>query len=223
MIIEELISFLAGIAIYLIETFGYFGVGLAMAIESANIPLPSEVIMPFTGFVISQGGLSFWPAVLAASIGGTIGSLLSYALGYYGGETVVRTVIRKYGKYLLVFEYELDEAEELFRKHGSKITFIARLLPVIRTFISLPAGISKMDVRKFSLFAFLGTFIWTVPLGYVGVKLGENWELLGEYFRQFDYLVAIAVVLVGVWYVWHKINRHKRYLKNRLEELEKKV
>lgn len=217
--IEELISFLAGIAIYLIETFGYFGVGLAMAIESANIPLPSEVIMPFTGFVVSQGKMNLWLAVIAASIGGTVGSLLSYALGYYGGETVVRNVIRKYGKYVLVFEYELDEAEELFQKHGSKITFIARLLPVIRTFISLPAGISKMDVKKFAFYAFLGTLVWTAPLGYLGVKLGENWELLGAYFRQFDYLVAVGIILVGVWYVWHKIEKHKKYLKRQAEKL----
>ena len=219
--IGALISSLAGIAVYLIETFGYFGVGLAMAIESANIPLPSEVIMPFTGYVVSQGGMSFWPAVLAASIGGTIGSLLSYALGYYGGEKVVRKVIRKYGKYVLVFEYELEEAEEMFRKHGSRITFFARLLPVIRTFISLPAGISKMDVRKFAFYAFVGTFIWSAPLGYLGVKLGENWEVLGDYFRRFDYLVTGGIVLIGIWYVWHKIDKHKRYLKNRIKKLKK--
>ncbi len=218
--IEGIISFLAGIAIYLIESFGYFGVALAMGIESANIPLPSEVIMPFTGFVVSQGHLSFWPAVIAASIGGMVGSLFSYALGYYGGETVVRSVIRKYGKYVLVFEYELDEAEKMFREHGNKITFVARLLPVIRTFISLPAGISKMDVKQFAFYAFWGTILWSIPLGYLGVKLGENWEVLGEYFRRFDYLVAGLIVVVGVWYVWHKVTKHKRYLRNRLEELK---
>lgn len=209
--IEEIIGFLAGIAIFLIEKLGYLGVALAMGIESMNIPLPSEVIMPFTGFVVSEGVLKFWPAILAASIGGLVGSLLSYALGYYGGETVVRSVIRKWGKYLLIFEYELDEAEEMFRKHGAKITFIGRLLPVIRTFISLPAGISKMNVKTFATYAFIGTFVWVIPLGYLGVKLGENWETMGEYFRKFDYMIAILGVAVVVWYVWHKIKKNKKW------------
>lgn len=211
LVIEHLIEFLAGIAIGLIDSLGYFGTGLAMAIESANIPLPSEIIMPFSGYLVSTGRFEFWPVVLAGAVGGTVGSLASYALGYYGGETVVRTLIRKYGKYLLIFEYELDEAEEWFKKHGQLVTFTARLLPVIRTFISLPAGMSKMDVKKFGVFAFLGTLIWGIPLTYIGKALGENWDTLGEYFRKADIVIfGLGIAAVG-WYVWHKLKKNRAW------------
>ena len=211
--IEALISFLSNIAIAIISTLGYFGVGLAMAIESANIPLPSEIIMPFSGFLVSSGRFNLLGVALAGSIGGTIGSLLSYALGYYGGETVVRRVIRKYGKYLLIFEYELDEAEHWFKKHGQLVTFTARLLPVVRTFISLPAGMSKMDVKKFAFFAFLGTFIWSLPLAYLGKVLGDNWHSLGGYFHKFDLLIVVLGLSAVVFYVYHKLKKHERYQK----------
>ena len=211
--IETLIGFLSHIAITIISTLGYFGVGLAMAIESANIPLPSEIIMPFSGFLVSTGRFHLWGVVLAGSIGGTIGSLLSYALGYYGGETVIRGLIRKYGKYLLIFEYELDEAEHWFASHGQLVTFTARLLPVIRTFISLPAGMSKMDVKKFAFFAFLGTLVWSIPLAYIGKVLGDNWHSLGDYFHKFDLLIVIVGVVTVAAYVYHKLKKHHAYQK----------
>ncbi len=213
--IEALISFLGNIAISIISTLGYFGVGLAMAIESANIPLPSEIIMPFSGFLVSTGRFNLLEVTLAGSIGGTIGSLLSYALGFYGGETVVRRLIRKYGRFLLIFEYELDEAEHWFKKHGQLVTFTARLLPVIRTFISLPAGMSKMDVKKFAFFAFLGTFIWSLPLAYLGKVLGDNWHSLGGYFHKFDLAIVILGAAMVIAYVYHKLKKHARYQKEK--------
>jgi len=209
--IEHLIEFLANIAISLIDSLGYFGTALAMAIESANIPLPSEIIMPFSGYLVSTGRFTFWGVVLAGAIGGTIGSMGSYALGYYGGEVLIRNLIRKYGKYLLIFEYELDEAEHWFARHGQLVTFTARLLPVIRTFISLPAGMSKMSFKKFTFFAFLGTVIWGIPLTYIGQKLGENWDTLGTYFRKFDYLILIIGIAVVFYYVYHKLQKHKNW------------
>jgi membrane protein DedA with SNARE-associated domain len=209
--VEYLLSFLAHIAITLISSLGYFGTALAMAIESANIPLPSEIIMPFSGFLVSTGRFTFWGVVIAGALGGTTGSILSYALGYYGGETAVRHLIRNYGKYLLIFEYELDEAEHWFKRHGQLVTFTARLFPVIRTFISLPAGMSKMDVKKFAFFAFLGTFVWSIPLTYLGKTLGENWETLGVYFRKFDYLVLIIGIAGVAFYVYHKLKKHRRW------------
>ena len=209
--INALIHFLGSIAMAIINKLGYAGVALAMAIESCNIPLPSEIIMPFSGYLVSTGQFTFIGAVLASSIGGTIGSVASYALGYYGGEKLVRKTIRKYGKYLLIYEYELDHAMKWFKSHGQLVTFTARLIPVIRTFISLPAGISRMDVNKFTFFAFLGTFIWGLPLTYLGKKLGDNWNTLGKYFHKFDLAIAILFVLAAVWYVYHKLKKHHDY------------
>jgi len=211
--INALIHFLGNIAMSIINTLGYSGIALAMAIESANIPLPSEIIMPFSGFLVSTGQFTFWGAVLAGTIGGTLGSLASYALGFYGGEKVVRKFIKKYGKYLLIYEYELDEAEHWFKKHGQLVTFTARLLPVIRTFISLPAGISKMEVKKFAFFAALGTFIWCIPLTYLGKILGDNWNTLGQYFHKFDIAIVVLGLLVVTWYVYHKLKKHAQHQK----------
>jgi len=148
--IDFIIEPLAQFIIFLITTFSYWGIVIAMAIESACIPLPSEIIMPFSGYLVSTGVFNFWLVSLAGGVGCLAGSALAYAAGFYGGETFVRNIIRKYGKYFLIHEYELDEAEEWFRKHGEMIAFTSRLLPVVRTFISLPAGISKMNFKKFA-------------------------------------------------------------------------
>jgi len=211
--INALIHFLGNIAMAIINKLGYFGIGLAMAIESCNIPFPSEIIMPFSGYLVSKGQFTLFGAALAGSIGGTIGSLLSYALGYYGGEKLVRKIIKKYGKYVVVYEYELDESKEWFSRHGQLITFTSRLLPIIRTFISLPAGISRMDVKKFTLFAFFGTFIWTYPLTYAGKIMGDNWNTLGKYFHKFDIAIVTIFLVLGFYYVYHKAKKHHAYKK----------
>lgn len=208
--IDFIIQPLADFIFLIIGKFGYFGIVLAMTIESCCIPLPSEIIMPFSGFLISQGIFDFWLVSLAGAVGCLIGSILAYALGYYGGENVVRQTIRKYGKYVLVFEDELDHAEIWFRKHGEIIAFLSRLLPVIRTFISLPAGISKMNFKKFCFYTFTGSFIWSAILAYFGKILGENWHTLGSYFHKFDALIALAFIAVAYWYFSHKIKKLKR-------------
>lgn len=217
-IFSQILEFLASIAIFLISQLGYGGIALAMAIESCCIPLPSEIIMPFSGFLVATGQFNLHLVALAGAIGCVIGSLAAYALGYYGGETVVRKVIRKYGKYVLVFEYELDEAEHWFRKHGSLITFTSRLLPVVRTFISLPAGIAKMAIKPFIIYTFVGSLIWCYFLAYVGYILGENWNTLGTYFHKFDFLIFLAFFALGVYYVYHKLKKHKKYKKGKTEK-----
>jgi membrane protein DedA with SNARE-associated domain len=211
--INVIISFLANFIIALISSLGYVGVAIAMAIESACIPLPSEIIMPFSGFLVSTGHFNFWFVVLAAGIGGVAGSSVAYSVGYYGGEVAVRSLIRKYGKFVLIHEYELDEAEEWFRSHGEAITFFTRLLPVIRTFISLPAGIAKMNFKTFATYAFMGTVIWCTVLAYVGLVLGENWNTLGPLFHKFDALIAIVTVGLGLWYIRYKLKKIHRYNK----------
>ncbi len=209
--ISALIEFLGTIATTIISSLGYPGVALAMAIESANIPLPSEIIMPFSGFLVSTGRFTLPGVILAGTIGGTLGSLASYALGFYGGEVVVRRLIKRWGKYLLIFEYELDEAMHWFKTHGQLVTFTARLLPVVRTFISLPAGMSRMDVKKFAFFAFLGTLIWTTPLAYLGKVLGDNWNTLGQYFHKFDLAIFVIGLMALAAYVWHKLKKNRRF------------
>ncbi len=214
--VGTLLEFLARIVIFLISKLGYLGIVLAMGIESASIPLPSEIIMPFSGFLVYQGHFQLLPVAFAGTIGCLWGSLLAWFIGRKYGEQFIRNLIRKYGKYLLVFEYELDEAIRIFNKRGEVITFVARLLPIIRTFISLPAGIAKMEIKKFAFYTFSGSFIWSLVLAWIGMKLGENWEMIGRYFRKFDFLIGIAILAAGFYYISHKLKKYNNYLKNKL-------
>ncbi len=182
-----------------------------MATESASIPLPSEVIMPFAGFLVSQQKLLFWPTVFAGTFGCLLGSLASWFLGWQLGEDLLRLAIRRYGRFLLIFEYELDGAIKTFRRYGNQVVFFSRLLPVARTFISLPAGIAEMPLLKFSLYTFGGSLLWTLLLTWLGVRLGENWAQLGIWFHRLDAIISIALIALIVWYPWHKIRKQKRY------------
>lgn len=209
--INAILELLATFIIWLISSLGYAGIVLAMAIESASIPLPSEIIMPFSGFLVSTGQFNFWWVTIAGGFGCLFGSWAAYALGYFGGESLVRKVIKKYGKYVLVFEYELDEAKEWFKKYGATIAFTSRLLPVVRTFISLPAGISKMNFKAFSIYSLVGSLIWSGILAYFGKIMGENWNSLGTYFHKFDFIIVILGILTVLWYIRHKIKKVRKY------------
>lgn len=197
-----------------ISSWGYLAVFILMMLESALIPIPSEVTMPFAGFLVGLGKLSFWLIVIVGSLANLLGSLLAYALGYWGQERFVRQLIKKYGKYLLITYDEIETAERWFRQRGELIAFGSRLMPVVRTFISLPAGFSQMNVIKFSIYTFLGAFIWTGILAYLGVILGENWNLLEVYFRKFDILIIGSGIGVVAFYVWYKLRKIKKIEKN---------
>jgi len=188
-----------------ISAGGYWGVILLMAIESANIPLPSEVIMPFAGFLVHEGQLNLWLVALAGGLGCTIGSAFSWWLGYVGG----RPLVERYGKYVLLSHHDLDMGEKWFRKYGASIAFFSRLLPIVRTFISFPAGIAKVPIGRFLIYTFVGSVIWSWVLAFIGIKLGENWEHLEVYFRKFDYVILIIIVLGIVWWIY----RHFAQLK----------
>lgn len=190
-----------------ISTLGYPAVFILMTLESALIPIPSEIIMPFAGFLVGLGKLNFWLVILVGAIANLTGSLMAYGLGYWGQKKLVKDLIKKYGKFLLITYDEVETAERWFRKRGELIAFGSRLLPVVRTFISLPAGFSQMNVVKFSLYTFAGALIWTTFLTYLGVILGENWQILEAYFRKFDIAIVIGgIVLVGI-YIWYKIKK----------------
>ncbi len=194
-----------------INHLGYAGVALLMAIESAAIPLPSEVIMPFAGFLVEAGRFNLWFLGLAGAIGSTIGSLVTYYIGYYGG----RRLIAKYEHIFLVSQEELDLTEKFFHRFKHTATFFGRILPVIRTFISIPAGIARIPVLPFTINAFIGSFIWSYFLAWLGLRLGENWKHLETYFRKFDLVIALLIIVVLIY--WMRRHLHKK--KSRYENM----
>lgn len=205
--IEKIISVLAGFIIATISSLGYGGVVLLMAIESACIPLPSEIIMPFSGYLVFKGEMDIWLVALAGAFGCVLGSLLAYWVGIVGG----RPLVEKYGRYVLISHHDLDLADRWFQRHGDITIFIGRLLPVIRTFIAFPAGVARMPLWRFNLYTFVGSFIWCWGLAWIGKKLGENWNTLGIYFHRFDALIGVVLLAGVIWYVW----RHLKHLKRR--------
>jgi membrane protein DedA with SNARE-associated domain len=183
---------------------GYLGLVMLMGIESACIPLPSEVIMPFAGTLVLAGKMNLWLAALAGAIGCNVGSVVAYEIGAKWG----RKGIERYGKYVLMSQHELDVADRWFAKRGEATVFIARLLPVIRTFIALPAGIARMPRLKFHIYTFIGSFPWCLGLAYAGVKLGEHWEsTLKPLFHKADAVLAVLIVLGIVWFVRGRLRR----------------
>jgi membrane protein DedA with SNARE-associated domain len=206
--IARILEILSGFIVATISALGYFGVFLLMAIESACIPLPSEIIMPFAGYLVSTGQMNFWLVGVAGAVGCVAGSMVAYWAGMYGG----RPFVERYGKYVLVSRHDLDIADRLFAKYGQAIVFTARLLPAIRTFIAFPAGVARMNVPRFIFYTFAGSLPWCLGLAYIGQKLGEQWnkdETLKTWFHRFDFVIGIIVVLLAVWWVW----RHLRHLR----------
>ena len=184
-----------------IAATGYGGVALLMAIESACVPLPSELIMPFAGYLVYEGTLRLLLVATAGAIGCNLGSLVAYEIGCYGG----RPLVERYGRYIFLSRRELAIADRFFERRGAIAVLIARLLPVVRTFIALPAGIARMPRLKFHIYTFVGSWPWCFALAYIGMRLGERWETdprLKMWFHRFDAII-VAVFLVGVvWFVW---------------------
>jgi len=206
-IIDEIvIPFLNG----LYGAVGYLGVLIAMAIESAMVPLPSELILPYAGFLVSDPSQlepitrqpwNFWIAVVAATVGNTLGSLVAYAIGAYGG----RPFLERFGKYLLIRPHEIELADEFFAKHGSAMVFIGRLLPVVRTFISFPAGVARMPLGRFIAYSTAGALLWSMLLVYAGTILGANWVQIRHALQPFDLAIAVGVVLLVVLFIWWRL------------------
>ena len=191
-------------------TVGYLGVMMAMAIESAMIPLPSELILPYAGFLVSDPGRlepltgqpwNFWIVVVAATVGNTLGSLVAYAIGAYGG----RPFLERYGRYLLIRPHEIELADRFFARHGAATVFIGRLLPVVRTFISFPAGVARMPLGRFIVYSTAGAFIWSCLLVYAGTILGANWVQIRHALQPFDLAIALGVVGLVVLFIWWRL------------------
>ena len=192
------------------DAMGWPGVVLLMAVESAAIPFPSELIMPLAGWMLIQAkGDSAWMVWLAAfygALGNLLGSWVAYWISLKGG----RPLLLKYGKYVLITREEIDRAEFWFNKYGDWIVFFSRLLPVVRTFISVPAGISRMNLWRFSIFTFIGSYPWSLGLAYGGFLLGENWEDLRSVMRPFDIPIGVVVVAAVAWFVYRRIRAIRR-------------
>jgi len=212
---EEITKIIVENLTHFIDNYGYFAITLLMTAESALIPIPSEVTMPFAGFMASTGSLNYWTVIFLGAVGNLIGSLIAYYIGYYKGEEWILFFIRKWGKYILLREDEYYKSKKWFMKYGQGITFVSRLLPVVRTFISLPAGIAKMKIIPFSILTFIGSFIWSMFLTWLGLKLGQNWLVIEPYFRKFQFVIVGIFMVFAFWY----IARHFRLVK---EEEEKK-
>jgi membrane protein DedA with SNARE-associated domain len=185
----------------LITSWSYIGVAIMMAIESANIPLPSEAIMPAAGLLVQQGKMNFHLAALAGAIGCLLGSIPNYFLGLYGG----RPFLKKYGKILLLREKDMEIADKWVQKYGDWTFFVCRMLPVVRTFISFPAGVLKANFGIFCLFTFLGSLAWCYLLTWVGIKFGENLETFVNIWHKFDLVIVVAVVGVFGLYLYRHL------------------
>ncbi|HET9522536.1 MAG TPA: DedA family protein [Candidatus Limnocylindrales bacterium] len=189
---------------------GYVGVMLAMAIESAMVPLPSELILPYAGFLVSDlsqvepltgGAWNYWIVVVVATIGNTLGSLVAYAIGAWGG----RPFLERYGKYLLIRPHEIELADHFFQKYGAATAFFSRLLPIVRTFISFPAGVARMPIWTFIIYSTAGAFLWSMLLVFAGMQLGANWTDIRHALQPFDLGIAVLVVAGVVLFIWWRL------------------
>lgn len=189
---------------------GYVGVMVAMAIESAMVPLPSELVLPYAGFLVSDptqvepltgGRWDYWIVVIVATIGNTLGSLVGYAIGAYGG----RPFLERWGRYLLIRPHEIELAERFFQRYGSATAFFSRLLPVVRTFISFPAGVARMPLGKFIVYSTAGAFPWSMALVFAGQQLGARWVDIRHALQPFDLLIAVLVAAGVLAFVWWRL------------------
>ncbi len=201
---EKILAVLFAFIKSLIAMSGYGGIVILMGIESACIPLPSELIMPFAGYLVHEGAMKLLWVATAGALGCNVGSLVAYEIGCYGG----RPLVERYGRWILMGRRELDLADRFFARWGYLAVFVARLLPIVRTFIALPAGIARMPRVRFHIYTFLGSWPWCFGLAWLGMKLGDNWRVIGKYLHKFD-AVIVAVLVAGIaWFVWsHWQNR----------------
>lgn len=195
--VTDILKWMAAFITAAIGGLGYFGVFLMMAIESAAIPLPSEIIMPFSGYLVYRGEFTLHGAAFWGALGCVFGSWVAYAVAAWGG----RPVLERYGRYVLISKRDLEMSERLFARYGSPIIFFSRLMPVVRTFISLPAGLARMPLVRFSVYTFLGSYPFCFALAYLGYSLGEHWHGLEGTFRKFDILIGAVLLAGAVWWV----------------------
>jgi membrane protein DedA with SNARE-associated domain len=196
----NIIETFSNFVISVIEQLGYAGVFIGMTLESMGLPIPSEVVMPFAGFVVWKGALTLVGITVAGTLGCLAGSLIAYGIGFWGG----RPLLDRYGKYILIRQRELDRADKWFQRYGEGAVFVSRLLPVVRTFISFPAGIVHMDIRKFSLYTVFGSLPFCFALAYIGVMLGPHWKDIEGLFRYLDIAIVAGIGVLAAYLIYHR-------------------
>lgn len=201
-----MLDYLGSLILQFIEKWGYFGIFITMSLESAAMPIPSEIVMTFSGFLVNQGMFNFEAVVIVGTFANLFGSLILYFVGLKGG----RWFLEEYGKYILIHKNDLKRADRWFEKYGNKAVFFSRLLPAVRTFISLPAGITRSYLKPFILLTFFGSLIWNFALVYTGFLAGENWNILHPLFKDFDFVVMGAGILFVIWYIYQHIKKKYR-------------
>jgi membrane protein DedA with SNARE-associated domain len=194
---------------------GYLGVALWVAIESVIIPIPSELVLPFAGFLVGQQAAiepitgqpwNYFLVVFAGTVGATVGALIAYAIGAWGG----RPLIERWGRYLGISGADLDRAETFFARHGEAASFFGRMLPVIRSLVSFAAGVARMRLGRFIVFSFLGSLPFTAALVFAGMQLGANWEAIGTVIKQFEYAVLAILIVIALVWIWARIIKPRR-------------
>lgn len=206
---ETIIALLVAFVTNVIDAGGYAGVAALMAIESACIPLPSEIIMPFAGYVAYLGHMNVWVAATAGAIGCNLGSVVAYWIGAKGG----RPLVERYGRWVLMSQRDLDRMTTFFNRYGSITVLIGRLLPIVRTFIAFPAGIAKMPQLRFHLYTFIGSWPWCFALAYAGMKLGQAWHTdprFEAWFHRFHLAVEVVLLVAIVWFVWSHLSKRRQ-------------
>jgi membrane protein DedA with SNARE-associated domain len=205
---ERILPYLIHFVTQVIGSMGYAGIVALMGIESACVPLPSEIIMPFAGYLVYTGRFSLFWAATAGAIGCNLGSVLAYWIGAAGG----RPLVERYGRWVLMSHHDLDRMTHFFEKYGTITVLLGRLLPVVRTFIAFPAGVARMPQLRFHIYTFIGSWPWCYGLAYAGMKLGEKWHTdprFEQAFHRFHLVVELALVAAIVWFVWSHFNRFK--------------
>lgn len=203
--ISQILSYVTVFITHTISVLGYPGLAILMGIQTIAIPIPSEIILPFAGFLAYTGRFNLLLIALVGGLGSSVGASIAYFIGLKGG----RPLVEKYGRLILISKNDLQMADNFFAKHGNKAVFFGMLLPIVRSFISFPAGISKVPLKKFLFYVFTGSFIWSLVLGYFGMKLGENWELLRDKLKGFDIAIVVLIITVGVWWIWRHLKNSK--------------
>jgi membrane protein DedA with SNARE-associated domain len=205
-ILTQIFGVIGSFALSIISTLGYVGIFFLMMLESMVIPVPSEFVMPFAGFLVASGTFNFYLVIVASTLGSISGSLIFY----YVGKTSGHTLVERYGKYVLVDTQDIKKTEEWFSKRGELTIFIARLVPVVRHLISLVAGVGKMEVKKFTLYTILGATLWNAILTYLGLILGQHWDEVSQYMESLDIVVVIVIIAGIVYFVYRHLMRGKK-------------
>ena len=201
-----MLNSLIATVVSLIASAGYPGLFLWSALESAAVPIPSEVVLPFSGFLAASGQFNFWLVIIVATVANIFGSLVLYAIGRSGG----RWLLERYGRFVLIRHQDLNAWDDWFHRHGPATVFWSRLLPVVRTFVSLPAGIAEMGAGRFTLSTALGALPWNFVLAYAGYNAGEHWDFLHPYFQQIDFAIGYVILAAMIWYIWRHVSKIKR-------------